>query len=258
MSHWCHQCSQQFSPQGRNFNCAWCNGAFITKLEELSSPNAFPASALGPNNGNRPGFNTGTNFVRHITARNNDTSRIPVGTGSRRGHTLIISAQHPHCLNHGPAPPDIIVHHPLVTPHSGFPFHGATHVRAHTAAEEAQLYELLQHMHLHEAASRGQHSNSNIDEEYEIAQQISMNSNVEETQVVGPPPALRSAINALSNVKITREHLRADAKCAVCLEDFVLGKKAKKMPCKHIYHSDCIVNWLSEHNSCPVCRAVLS
>ena len=71
----------------------------------------------------------------------------------------------------------------------------------------------------------------------------------------GTPPASKSAVEALPFIKISKELLASESsQCAVCKDTFELGVEAKQMPCKHIYHSDCIVPWLDLHNSCPVCR----
>lgn len=42
--------------------------------------------------------------------------------------------------------------------------------------------------------------------------------------------------------------------CAVCKDQFLLDMQVKMLPCKHMYHSDCILPWLEMNNSCPVCR----
>ncbi|MQL81871.1 hypothetical protein Taro_014349 [Colocasia esculenta] len=71
----------------------------------------------------------------------------------------------------------------------------------------------------------------------------------------GTPPASKSAVEGLLEIKITQELLASDdAQCAVCKDSFEVGTEAKQMPCKHIYHKDCILPWLELHNSCPVCR----
>ncbi|XP_061353335.1 E3 ubiquitin-protein ligase RDUF1-like [Gastrolobium bilobum] len=69
-----------------------------------------------------------------------------------------------------------------------------------------------------------------------------------------PPAASKAAIESMPVIKIVHSHVYAELQCAVCMEPFELNCDAREMPCGHVYHSDCIVPWLSVRNSCPVCR----
>ncbi|KAL5991832.1 hypothetical protein ACLOJK_012743 [Asimina triloba] len=68
------------------------------------------------------------------------------------------------------------------------------------------------------------------------------------------PPASKAAVESMPTIEIVDSHIAMESHCAVCKEAFELGAEAREMPCKHIYHSDCILPWLSLRNSCPVCR----
>ena len=41
--------------------------------------------------------------------------------------------------------------------------------------------------------------------------------------------------------------------CSVCYEDFTLGETVLQLPCKHCYHSNCVISWIKMKNSCPYC-----
>uniref|UniRef100_A0A7S4CB86 RING-type domain-containing protein n=1 Tax=Eutreptiella gymnastica TaxID=73025 RepID=A0A7S4CB86_9EUGL len=66
----------------------------------------------------------------------------------------------------------------------------------------------------------------------------------------GPPPASREARSSLGVVTITEE----GATCCVCQESLPVKSKAQKMPCGHLFHWECLIEWLERHNSCPICR----
>lgn len=72
------------------------------------------------------------------------------------------------------------------------------------------------------------------------------------------PPASKSAIESMAIVEIKENHICDEIYCGVCKEAFELGVLVREMPCKHFYHSDCILPWLNLRNSCPVCRHVIS
>uniref|UniRef100_A0AC11EQM8 Ring finger protein 126 n=1 Tax=Ovis aries TaxID=9940 RepID=A0AC11EQM8_SHEEP len=74
----------------------------------------------------------------------------------------------------------------------------------------------------------------------------------------GPPPADKEKIQALPTVPVTEEHVGSGLECPVCKDDYGLGEHVRQLPCNHLFHDGCIVPWLEQHDSCPVCRKSLT
>ncbi|XP_038894454.1 E3 ubiquitin-protein ligase MBR2 isoform X2 [Benincasa hispida] len=45
-----------------------------------------------------------------------------------------------------------------------------------------------------------------------------------------------------------------DRKCSICQEDYEPDDEMGKLECGHSYHIHCIKQWLSQKNTCPVCK----
>lgn len=74
----------------------------------------------------------------------------------------------------------------------------------------------------------------------------------------GSAPASKAAIEALPTLKFIKKSLEdEDVYCAVCQEVFEIGGEVREMPCKHLYHSNCVLPWLELHSTCPLCRSEL-
>lgn len=67
-------------------------------------------------------------------------------------------------------------------------------------------------------------------------------------------PASRDALFNLRIHTICQREENEGASCAVCLDEFEVGNKVKKMPCNHLFHNECLLTWLGKQNTCPACR----
>eukprot|EP00980_Cylindrotheca_fusiformis_P003424 scaffold763_cov98-Cylindrotheca_fusiformis.AAC.9 len=57
-----------------------------------------------------------------------------------------------------------------------------------------------------------------------------------------------------------RRQPQCEIECAICLEQYGSGDVicvSKSSTCDHIFHKECIAEWLAKRNHCPLCRADL-
>lgn len=73
----------------------------------------------------------------------------------------------------------------------------------------------------------------------------------------GPAPAPENRINSIPTVKVTADQARDNLQCAICMDDFKENDDAKRLPCSHHFHEECIKRWLRLHGTCPTCRVPL-
>ncbi|KAF4635871.1 hypothetical protein G7Y89_g2208 [Cudoniella acicularis] len=71
-----------------------------------------------------------------------------------------------------------------------------------------------------------------------------------------PGPAPPDAIASLPKTKLDEKLLGPEGKgeCSVCMDDVYIGTEVVLLPCSHWFHEACASAWLSEHNTCPICR----
>lgn len=72
----------------------------------------------------------------------------------------------------------------------------------------------------------------------------------------GPPKTSASALRNLPRIKVTAYDIAANesSECSICLDELEVGEPAIRLPCGHLFHEGCILDWLKKSNECPVCR----
>ncbi|CAF1094940.1 unnamed protein product [Adineta steineri] len=72
-------------------------------------------------------------------------------------------------------------------------------------------------------------------------------------------PVTINDINQLPILTMTSSNLLINPSCAICLENFELLSEVKQLPiCHHVFHINCLTEWLLRHGNCPMCRTIIS
>ncbi|EEF41951.1 zinc finger protein, putative [Ricinus communis] len=232
-SYWCYRCTRFISvlpsEENTDISCPHCDGGFIEEIETSNSQSDNPHRRfmymLPENNNNNN--SSGSRRSRHGLGRI-PTLRFRRNNGDR-----------------SPFNPVIVLRGSTASPeenseeggnNSSYEFYYDDGSGSGLRPVPASMSEFLM--------------GSGFDRLLEQLAQIEVNG----FGRVGNPPASKAVVESMPIVDVTDAHVAAEAHCAVCKEAFELGSEAREMPCKHIYHSDCILPWLALRNSCPVCR----
>jgi len=78
----------------------------------------------------------------------------------------------------------------------------------------------------------------------------------QEEQRTGPPPTSAAMLRLLPKIKVTQHDIEKNesTECVICLDDLVVNEPATRIPCGHLFHDNCVKDWLKKSNECPVCR----
>nr|XP_043615147.1 probable E3 ubiquitin-protein ligase RHC2A [Erigeron canadensis] len=238
LSYWCYRCNRfinvLISPEDSSLICPNCNLGFIEEIDPTQLPGSilsesirrrFPAAAMytagNEQNPTSPNVNPNSPVLRR--ARRN--------TGERSPYNPVIVFRG---SNSNGGTPEASVESATGR---GFELYYDDGAGSGLRPLPASMSEFL--------------LGSGFDRLLDQLAQIEANGL---GRIDSNPPASKAAIESMPTVEIEESHIVSDPHCAVCKDPFCLGTEVKEMPCKHLYHSDCILPWLAMRNSCPVCR----
>lgn len=70
-----------------------------------------------------------------------------------------------------------------------------------------------------------------------------------------PVQSYKKLMGCPKNRQPCRPFTPQEEPCAICLDDLQKAKRARQLPCGHIFHSRCVDPWVIQRHTCPLCVA---
>lgn len=242
----CHQCKDSIYPDLPDYTCPQCESGFIEEItddHENAASNDEPANHFAQlwertfldSFRQNSGINNSSGFSGAMSQNRVRIIPRPVGDAGAQSGGLSLYGQES-------AGVEFLINHLLQTLTTGGMFPGG--------GAEGGFPLPLNMIHLHGNPADYAWGADGLDS---IVTQL-----LNQLEGSGPPPASKDQITSLPVVTITEADVLRTLQCSVCMEDYDKGEEVRALPCKHLYHAECIIPWLERHGSCPVCRKDLN
>ncbi|XP_046358908.1 E3 ubiquitin-protein ligase RNF115-like [Haliotis cracherodii] len=252
---YCHQCTQEITPKLPDYTCPRCDGGFIEQMAEESPSHSPAAGELDPAAQFAELWSRAflDSFRNNTTDRNDSSGPWPQNRDSdeeepeeagdsRRPFQVRFAPRTRISFRRGGRP------NPSRNPYlEGLVNYFISRLGVDPAGQGGSPIGMF---HLH--GNPGDYAWGAGGLDHIISQLLN------QLEGAGAPPAEKDKIDSLPTVRITKEQAERVLQCSICMEDFQVEEEAKKLPCEHHYHTQCINKWLELHGTCPVCRKDLN
>lgn len=134
----------------------------------------------------------------------------------------------------------------------------------HLSEEDLAVFRQLQQQdRMDEERERAAELNVDIEEETELSYDALLNLG----ERIGDVKKERWTLEAKNHidrlpVEMYNAHASSSAasdndsevKCLVCQHEYEQGETLTRLPCGHVFHSECVAQWLGANDQCPYCR----
>ena len=102
---------------------------------------------------------------------------------------------------------------------------------------------------------------SNFNGDFFEQVQTILENNQQESEKHSHGPTEDKSLNKLKRFQLTNKYCKKGKNgkielpnCCICLSEIAKGQETVLLPCGHMFHWKCCLNWLKKNNTCPMCR----
>ncbi len=102
---------------------------------------------------------------------------------------------------------------------------------------------------------------SNFNGDFFDQVQTILENNQHESEKHSSGPTEDKSLKKLKRFQLTNKYCKKGKNgkielpnCCICLSEIAKGQETVLLPCGHMFHWKCCLNWLKKNNTCPMCR----